>query len=76
MSINTRAGVVGASLSEPHIDKFAVEFVGMATSIRAITGNKRQRECLSVDMSCKAHGVLDLCACSIMSYTPLAFHVM
>jgi len=37
----------------------------MATSMRAIACHRRWREChLSVDTSCKAHGVLDLCACS------------
>ena len=50
---------------QPHIDEFVVEFVGMATLLRAITYYKRQREChLSVDTSCKAHGVLDQYACS------------
>ena len=37
--------------------------------MRAIACHKRWQECnLSVDMSCKAHGVLDPCACS--SHTP------
>ena len=63
MSINTHTGVIGASLSELHIDEFVVEFVGMATLLRAITYHKRRREChLSADMPCKAHGVLGPCA--------------
>jgi len=37
----------------------------VTTSMRAIACHKRLREChLSVDTSCKAHGVLALCACS------------